>query len=199
MTTEQVMREVMRDINYYDSTGGGVTFTGGEPFCQPDFLMALLRASSRMYLNAAVETCGAGKLEDYKRAMPLLDMFFLDVKCADPTKSEDWLGCKLDKLLADIRAISRFALEFDVRLFIRIPIIPGFNDTIEDIGAIAEFINELPRVDGVELLPYHKLGRGKYRLVGRNYSLWDLETPQQNFIAKLSDIIRKTGIDEVSF
>jgi pyruvate formate lyase activating enzyme len=151
----------MRDINFYDSTGGGVTFSGGEPFCQPNFLLALLNVAAKLYLNTAVETCGAGALEDYEKAMPFLDMLFLDVKSADSEKCLNWIGYTLDKLQNNIIEISCIAQRFNVPLFIRVPVIPGFNETKEDIRLVIDFIRSLPRTDGVELLPYHKLGSVK--------------------------------------
>ena len=195
----ELMERLKRDVAFYDATGGGVTLSGGEPMCQPEFALGVLRACRELYIGTAMETCGAGAAADYERAAPLLDTVFIDVKSMDGARFLQWTGRPLEPLLQNVRLLSAAAASSGTKLYVRVPVVPGFNETPEQGRAIARFAAKLPHLDGVELLPYHKLGRGKYKLLGREYPLQSLEPPAQDTMEALYAEFSACGVPLVSF
>lgn len=187
-TAKQVYEELARDRAFYDSSNGGITISGGEPLAQPDFCYAVLKLCHEGWLNTAIETCGAGRIEDYERILPFLDMVFIDVKSVNEAKYREWIGNGPGRQMESLRFLSRECNKRGISLTARTPIIPGFNDSEEEIERIACFLEE-NQVQNAELLPYHKLGRNKYVAIGREYELRDLEPPQAETMEKLNRII----------
>lgn len=169
VTVGEVMDEVLKDMPYYRRSGGGITLSGGEALCSPDFATALLRESKRFALSTAVETACTMPYEVIERFIPLVDVFLTDVKHMNSRKHEAFTGMKNELILSNIARLSREAK----RLVIRVPVIPGFNDTIEEISEIARFAASLERVEQMHLLPYHRLGYDKYIGLGREYLMGD--------------------------
>lgn len=198
-TVASLVAEVSRDISFYDATGGGVTISGGEPMSQAAFAIELLKGMKALYIDTAMESCGAGAVADYRLALPYLDTLFLDVKSTDADKFQQWAGYPLERLLEHIRAISEMAKATGTSLFLRTPVIRGFNDDKKEMEGIAAFAAALPHVSGIELLPYHKLGRGKYAIIGRSYLLGDLEPPGDEEMEELRQICKGHGLPVVAF
>lgn len=195
MSVLQVYREVSRDIQFYESSGGGLTISGGEPMYQPEFVYSLLRYSKEKWIDTAMETCGAGSVDDYKEIASSLDVLFVDIKSLDRKKFIEWTGLDNTKILANIKELARLAREQAFRLFFRVPVIPGFNDSAQDIRDIGHFVIEnCDGIEGMELLPYHKLGRGKYKSVGLEYGLPELEPPDEEHMERLVGILLEMGI-----
>lgn len=170
---DSVVAELVRDVPFYDQSGGGVTFSGGEPTAQPDFLEALLRACKTSGLHTAVDTCGYVSFEVFERICGLTDLFLFDLKLMDSAAHREFTGVPNDLILDNLRKLSPLARD----LWIRVPLVPGITDTEENLDAIAEFIKPLPAVHRISLLPYNKLGEDKiarYQLTRRNLN----QTPQ---------------------
>lgn len=200
MTVQQVIEIVKRDMSFYQLSGGGVTLSGGEPLAQPEFTIALLKALCDHWIDTAVETCGAGKPEDIESMVPFLKFAFIDLKCMDNAKHSKWTGQSNIQILSNIRLMDRLCEQYGFQLIIRTPIIPGFNNTVEEISRIAVFVSEnCPHVTGMELLPFHRLGRGKYTSLGREYTQSDTITPPEEEMTALTNILVKHGIPVYQF
>lgn len=169
-TAGDIIAEVLRDRPFY-GRGGGLTLTGGEPTMQPDFCEALLRLAKSAGaegspISTAMETCGHAPWAVFARLLPLLDTVLFDLKHIDPARHRQFTGMDNALILDNLRQI--VAAGAAVR--VRVPLIPGFNAMAGDIADIAAFVRALPRaVQGVDLLPYHSMGRVKYAALGRDY------------------------------
>ncbi len=172
-TVGEVMEEVVKDMPYYRRSGGGVTLSGGESLCQPDFAAALLRTCREYGINTAIETTACMPYEIIERFLPLIDVFLMDIKHTDSEKHERFTTLRNELILDNARKLARDAKE----LVIRVPTIPTFNDTEEEIASIARFAKSLGTVKQMHLLPYHRLGYDKYVGLGREYGMGDLPSP----------------------
>lgn len=200
MTVQQVYDIVKRDVPFYEASGGGVTLSGGEPMAQPEFTYALLRVLTERWIHTGIETCGYAEKEDYEKVLPYLDVIFMDIKHMDSRKHLEWTGQKNEKILDNIQFVDEKVKEYGIQLFIRVPVIPGFNDEKNDIEEIAKFVSaNCKNITGMELLPYHKLGRGKYYSLGREYLLEDVKTPSAEYMHELNTILAKYDIPIYKF
>lgn len=162
-SVEAVMAEVMRDRAFYAASVGGLTLSGGEPTAQPEFCVALLQAAKAAGISTCVETCGVAPRENFEALLPLTDLFLFDYKASDPGLHASLTGASNALSLANLRWLH--AQGAAIRL--RCPLIPGVNDDASHLGAIAALSTELPGLRGVEILPYHESGAGKYEHLGR--------------------------------
>lgn len=191
-TVEDVIAEVMRDALIYEQSGGGVTITGGEPTSQPDFLRALLQSCKENGLHTVMETCAYVGWGVFEKVLPSVDFVFVDIKLCNPQKHEQYTGVDNALILQNCIALNKYAAEHAMQLVVRTPVIPGINDSEAEIVSIAEFIKEnMPAVNIYELLPYHRLGRGKYQNIGKEYSLLDLEPPAEEKMRKLRSVVAR--------
>jgi pyruvate formate lyase activating enzyme len=158
MTVDEVMAEVRRDAPFFRRSGGGVTFSGGEPLAQPAFLHECLRRCRRWGYHTAVETCGHVRWGDLREAATLTDLFLYDLKEFDSARHQELTGLGNELILENLQKL----LESESQVTVRMPVIPGANDGTESLAALADFVGRHPRILGVELLPYHPLGRHKY-------------------------------------
>ena len=199
-SVEDVLDVVKRDLPFYRRSGGGVTLSGGEPMAQPEFVLALLKAFSENWIDTAIETCGIGETQHYEKIAPWLDFAFIDLKHVESEKHKEWTGVGNEKIKKNIVRMDQLSGEFGFELIIRTPVIPGFNDTKEDTAKIAEFVSEnCKHYKGMELLPYHKLGRGKYTCLGREYELEDFKIPSEQYMMELNGILERQGIPIYKF
>lgn len=174
ITVSQVMETVEKDRSYYRRSGGGMTLSGGECLCQPEFSRDLLRAAKESGISTAIESMGFGPYENIDAILPYLDQYLLDIKHIDTHKHEEFTSKSNKQMLENAYKI---AASGEVELSIRIPVIPGFNDTAKEIGDIAAYAKGLPGVRRIHLLPYHRLGQDKYSGLGREYSMEDAQVP----------------------
>ena len=163
MSSEEVFAEVIKDKIFYDTSGGGITVTGGEPSHQPDFTLELLSLAKNAGISLAVETCGAGKRDFYEKAAALGTTFLYDVKCIDPMLHKKLTGADNRLILENLK----FLMDNGADIIIRIPLIPGCNDSEEDIFQLASFLNEnRGRYRYAEIMPYHAMGVSKSKKTG---------------------------------
>ncbi len=193
VTVGEVMHEVLKDIAYYRRSGGGLTLSGGEALCQEDFVYALLSEAKRQGINTAVETTACLPYYMIERQLPLLDTVLLDIKHINSTKHEEFTGMKNELILQNARKIA----ESGARLVVRVPVIPGFNDTEEEIGEIARFAASLPGVKEIHLLPYHRLGYDKYVGLDRPYLMGDVMPPSGEKMKTLCRAAEVCGLSAI--
>lgn len=157
MSVDQVLQEVLRDRVFFDDSGGGVTVSGGEPLLQPDFVLALLAACRAHAVHTSLDTCGYAPQQTLLDAAPLTDLFLYDVKTLDDTAHQRHTGVSNQIILANLDALA----QVHHRIWIRVPLIPGFNDSASQLAAIAHHVADIPSVEQVHLLPYHDMGQHK--------------------------------------
>jgi len=167
VTADEVMARIMADAAFYRNSGGGATFSGGEPLAQPEFLGELLSRCRSGGVSTAVETCGCVPKQTLLEVEPLVDLFLYDVKVMDPEAHAAYTGQSNDAILANLRSLAQKAPD---RVVVRVPLVPGCTDSPENLEAIARLVAGLD-VRGVELMPYHELGRDKYAGLGREYPI----------------------------
>jgi pyruvate formate lyase activating enzyme len=191
MTVREVLRELLADRVFYDQSGGGVTFSGGEPLLQLSFLHALLEACRGQGLHTAVDTCGHAPTEELRSIVPLTDLFLYDLKVMEGSRHRELTGIPNTVLLRNLRLLA----ELNAGLRIRVPIIPVVNDDEENINQLATFVAALDGCHEVELLPYHKTGIRKFERLGRPYSLGETEIPSDERMAALARQFQAHGIE----
>jgi len=186
---DEAVQEILKDEPFYAESGGGVTLSGGEPLDQPDFSETLLRACKEKGLHTAVETAGNVSWKNILQVMPFTDLFLYDIKHMDAEKLRTFTRADAARIGSNLKALSRQG----TTIIVRTPVIPGFNDTPEEIGEIARFVQTL-NLSEVHLLPYHRYGQGKYRLLGRVYPFAGPEAVSEEKIAVLKETAQKEGL-----
>ncbi len=187
MRAEQVLNIVKKDMPFYITSGGGITLSGGEPFYQKEFALALLGGAKRFGIHTAVETCGAVLWETLKEANQYVDLFLFDIKHMDRKKHKDYTGAEQDKILENITRLSEAGAEITVR----IPLIPRFNDTKEEVASIVSFAADLRGVKRIDLLPFHKLAVSKHDALGSVYPMAGEQPISQKKVWELEQEAKK--------
>ena len=185
MTIDQLMTEIERDIPFYDQSVGGVTFTGGEPMQQREFLQDALLACKEQQIHTTVDTSGNTSWENLSSILPLVDLFLYDVKLMDANKHIKYTSVSNKRILDNLYKLSSAS----AHIIVRIPIIPGINDDNENIELCGSFLATLPHLDGVELMPYHEIGIAKYQALGMNYRMENTISPTNEQIRKVEELL----------
>ena len=157
LTVAEVMKEVRQDKAFYATSGGGLSISGGEPLAQIDFTIALLTATGEEGFHSCVETCGFASWARFKPLLSLVDLFLFDFKETDPQRHAEFTGQSNEVILKNLRALS----DIGAKIQLQCPLVPGFNDREEHIDGIAALALSMPGITGVQLLPYHPLGKSK--------------------------------------
>ena len=189
-STGDVFEECMQDEPFYQQSGGGVTLSGGEPLTWPDFCVELLGLLREAGVDTNVETTAHVPARDFERVTELLSHAYIDMKHWDATAHREGTGVNNDLILANTRA----AIERGVDVLVRTPVIPGFNDGIEDARRFAERLHEVGATR-VQLLPFHNLGESKYDLLGRDYRLHGLANLHEEDLEGFRQAYLDAGID----
>ena len=190
MTVEQLMAEIERDVLFFDESGGGVTFSGGEPLLQRAVLGALLRECKANEIHTAVDTCGFATWEAIDGLREWVDLFLYDLKLMDDTKHRAYTGVSNVLILENLRALSRHGNS----ILLRVPIIPGVNDDVENLQQIGAFAAALPHLVGVDVLPYHHTAVDKYRRLDMVYGLPELRPPSNGVMEHVAEALREYGL-----
>ena len=187
MSIEQVLRTVEEDGPFYYRSGGGLTIGGGEPLSQAEFVSRLLQEAQGRGLHTAVETSGYCEWEKLESVCRHVSQLFFDIKCMDPERHRYYTGVRNERILENFRRVcSSFP---EIELVARTPVIPGFNDTTQNINAIVIFLNTLARSIKYELLPYHGFGEPKYSLLEKEYVYSDIQAPSEEHLMALREVI----------
>jgi pyruvate formate lyase activating enzyme len=185
VTVSQLMVEIKRDIPFFDQSGGGVTFTGGEPMVQREFLWESLLACKEQGIHTIVDTSGYASWEGFEQIMSCVDIFLYDLKLIDETRHKQYTSVSNLMILDNLKKLSRARAS----IIVRIPLIPGVNDDEENIIQSASFLSDLPHLLGVELMPYHEIGLAKYQALGMNYRFNELKPISLQHIKEVEQIL----------
>jgi len=184
----EISDEVRQHWRIFQQSGGGVTVSGGEPLAQRDFLLALLmELHDEAGLHTCLDTCAKAPWPVFERMLPHLDLVLLDIKHVDDEKHREWTGSGNADILFNARELAGSQLD----VLVRVPLIPGFNDADAELCDIAEFLAGAG-LKRVEIMPYHTLGLGKYRALGKNYSLSGTARPR---IPEAVELLKSAGVE----
>lgn len=194
MTADEVLREVERDRIFYDESGGGVTFSGGEPLMQETFLLELIMECRKKGIHTAIDTAGYSTIQTMQRIADHTDLFLYDLKLMDDSLHYHYTGVSNKPVLENLIYLS----ETGRKVILRFPVIPGITDLPENILAIKEFLltvrNGIEIFAGIDLLPYHSIAREKYRRFGKSNKLDGLPNPTQNDLLGLKKEFEALGL-----
>lgn len=188
-TVDSLMRVIMQDEPFYEESGGGVTLSGGEPLLQIDFAIALLEALRAKGIHTAVETTGAVSRQNFSRAAELIDLFLFDVKHYDAEKHRHYTGVSNERIIENLR----YVLELKKDVLVRIPVIPGVNDSLEDALGFCKLLVSMG-VQHVELLPFHQFGEKKYALLEREYAFAGVPAMKEEQLSDYKKIFATHGL-----
>lgn len=191
-SVESIMMAVRNDRRLHEATGGGVTISGGEPTHQPVFTCKLLQALKQEGFHTAIETCGYTTWGTLERMLPFTDLVLYDLKHVNPDVHRKFTGVANDLIISNLRRLSKTG----VPIMVRLPLIPGVNDSEEHLKSVAELLRCVP-VEAVEVLPYHRLGVPKYEFLGRPYALADITPHDEAQLLKARDCLRLSGLNVV--
>ena len=193
MTAGEVLAEAASDALYFEASGGGLTLSGGEPLAQPDFAAELLRRykHDEKGRHTAVETCGFVDWAVFERLAADVDLFLYDLKHMDPLEHQRLTGVDNRLILENARRLAQAGRS----LVMRLPLIPGVNDSVQNLEATADFVAALPGVRRIDLLPYHRLGEPKYRRLGKAYALEGAPALGGGPAARAAGILEAKGLE----
>ena len=190
ITVAEALEEVKKDWGYYRRSGGGLTLSGGESLCQPQFARDLLRGAKELGISTALESMACAKYEVIEEILPYLDQYLMDIKHTNQLKHKEFTGRSNELMLENARQVAASGM---TELIIRVPVIPTFNDSPEEIRDIARFADKLPGVKQIHLLPYHRLGQDKYEGLGREYLMKDILPPQAAHMEMLKRVVEQNS------
>ena len=181
-TVDEVFAEVIKDKAYYDNSGGGVTFSGGECMLQIDFLVEILKKCKESGIHTAVDTAGYIPFESFEKILPYTDLFLYDIKCFESAKHKRFVGVGNEMILENLKKLFKTG----AKIWIRIPVIAAVNDSIEEMLQIKTFLDQCGNPEKIELLPYHAMGENKYAAIGREVQRF--VSPDDNKLKNLKAI-----------
>jgi pyruvate formate lyase activating enzyme len=191
MTVDEVMKVVEQDELFYAASGGGLTLSGGDPLFQPGFARDLLQKAQSYGFETAIETSGHGPWSDAKMVFEHCDFIHYDIKSMDSIKHKAFTGVDNHRILSNLQKTCEHFPQ--TAICVRTPVIPGFNDTHEDISQILSFLKDLPRKVDYELLDYHQFGENKYTMIGKETQAPDFKKSDgENF-----EILKKIILGEI--
>jgi pyruvate formate lyase activating enzyme len=185
-----LMQEIEQDIVFYDQSGGGVTISGGEPLMQPRFLLALLQACREAEIHTVLDTCGFAPWETLDAVRGYVDLFLYDMKPMDDEQHREFTGVSNQIILDNVQVLSQLGHD----IVLRVPVIPGITDGDDNIQRLATFAAGLPRLQGIDLLPYHAIAADKYRRLGKEYAMIGIQPPTRETLARIQHILVAQGL-----
>jgi pyruvate formate lyase activating enzyme len=193
MTVEEIISDVIKDIKYYEKSGGGITISGGEPLGQPSFTREILKAAKEKSIHTCIETTGYASKEIIAKLLPYVDLFLFDYKATDAVKHEELTGVSNELILQNLQ----FIYEQGASIILRCPLISGVNDSQEHLQGIANMSKKYPLLKGIELLPYHDMGKGKYKELGREYTLGNIKNTSEEQKKKWISFFQALGYNNI--
>ena len=190
MSIEEVISEVEKDIHFYRASGGGVTLSGGEPALQPIFISGLCKLLKDMNLSIAFDTSGYMSLNAIERFISYIDLVLIDLKHMNDYSHKKLTGVSNKLILENFEQLHALKK----KIIVRFPLVPGFNDSINNLQELSQFLLNYG-IKNLEIIPYHTLGKSKYRQLGRSYLLDDLKIPSKNFIETKMKVFEKYKIN----
>lgn len=190
MSVSDVIEEIEADLPFYEQSNGGVTFSGGEPLLQPQFLRSLLIASHQLGIHTAVDTCGYASWKVIDSLRQEVDLFLYDLKILDDHLHRKYTGVSNRLILENLRRLS----EGGSHIIVRFPVIPGINDEEGHVRRLANLVKGLANIHEIDILPYHSSAINKYNSLGLNYSLEGLHSPMEEQIEEIASILKEAGL-----
>jgi pyruvate formate lyase activating enzyme len=190
ISVAELLQQIQRDVVFFDESGGGVSFSGGEPLLQADFLEAVLQACSEAGIHTVVDTCGYASAATFARIARKVDLFYYDLKVIDPVMHRKMTGVSNDLILANLCS----AAEMHVPVVVRIPVIPNVNDDDVNLRATSELLSSLG-LFRLDLLPFHRMGAEKYSRLGISNEAMQFEEPSPQKMDEIAERFRKHGFE----
>jgi pyruvate formate lyase activating enzyme len=189
-TIEKLVREILRDEVIYKHSGGGVTLSGGEPFFRPEFLLILLKELKRNNISCGIDTCGFTDRQHIKAILPYVDFFLWDIKHMKNEKHTEYTGVSNELILDNMRFVSRE----NISLYLRLPVIPGYNDSKDNLLDLCYFAKTLSSLVEIDLLPLHHLGKSRYVALGREYPIDGIPLIKEEILRSMKRLVESTGL-----
>ena len=190
----EVLREVLPDQAYYDNSGGGITLSGGEPMSHIDFIIELLQQCKSLGIHTCLDTSGSVAKERFEKVLPYVDHFLFDYKITDPEDHKRYTGVTNDLILENLD----FLYQSGASITLRCPIIPGINDNSDHFLAISELSKTYPQLHGIEILPYHDMGKNKSKSVGLDIPFDSLKTTPKEVSQEWLNLLKSMGTERVT-
>ncbi len=191
MDVDEVMSIVRRDVGFYRHSGGGITLSGGEPFLQKDFVKEIFAASKYAHIHTAVETCGYAPWKAIEECLPYIDLVMYDCKLIDSDEHKAWTGVSNELILENL---DRLCHLYSGEIIVRIPYIPGCNDSVDAQRKIYCHLSRYPQIRRVEVLPFHRFGVSKYEGRGKTYAFKDQLPVKKETLAHLVQLGADCGV-----
>jgi pyruvate formate lyase activating enzyme len=189
MTVSEVLGEIVKDTVFFDESGGGVTFSGGEPLLQWEFVYAVAKVCKQQGIHTALDTSGYGKWEPLQKLGEVIDLFLYDLKHFDDDRHRELTGVSNQRILNNLKKLT----EFEEKIVVRIPVIPGLNDDKDHLASLKEWIASIG-LKQVMLLPYHKTGIDKYLRIPGEYQIPEVLEPKEETMEKIKQEFEKAGL-----
>lgn len=191
VTSEEIFKEIEKDILFYDDSEGGVTFSGGEPMMQTDFLLDLLKKCKDFDIHTVIDTSGLAKWSDFEKVQNYTDLFLYDLKIFNSDEHFKYTDAKNEQILDNLKKLT----ESGSKVRIRIPLIPEISDTKENINFIINYVKDLPNILGIDILPFNTIYEGKYRKMNQENKLTNLKKQSKVYLEELKALISYAGFD----
>ncbi len=191
ITTEELIKEIEKDILYFDNSNGGVTFSGGEPFLQHEFLKATLKECKKRDIHTAVDTSGYVKEEIFNSTIEYIDLFLYDIKLADDKEHVKYTGVPNNLIKKNLQTLVEMGRSEDVLL--RFPIIPGITDTQENVDKLVEFVSTLKGINEITLLPFHDVSE-KFKRLDIEYKMPTKKAPAKENLKIIKEKFESIGL-----
>ena len=189
ISVKELVAEIEKDHIFYEESQGGVTFSGGEPLLQKDFLLEALKMCKQKNIHTCIDTCGYSRKDSIAEVAAYTDLFLYDIKHLNESSHLEYTGVSNKKVLENLRYLSDKGKE----IIIRIPVIPGYNDSLENITATIDLVKSLSNIREVNILPYHNLGKEKYAKLGLNNPLGEMTDMPKDKAEVISLIFKENG------
>ncbi len=186
---QQLLQEIKKDKPFFDESGGGVTFSGGEPLSSHNFLLDVLKLCKENYIHTAVDTCGYVQTDVIRSVLPYVDLFLYDLKDINPKRHKENTGGNLELIIKNLRYLD----EVNANLWIRIPLIPGVNDDKDTLLGFVNLLFSLRNRYPVFILPYHTIGKDKYRRLNKEYPYKELVPHSKEFLNDVFEFFKNKG------
>ncbi len=190
----EVVTELLKDINFYKDSEGGVTFSGGEPLMFPEFLLEVIQVLKKSSIHVNIETCGQFDFARLTPLLPFVDMIYFDLKLMDGNKHKEYTGVENNIILDNFKRLNRVFRSVQAR----IPLIPGINDDHDNIRATCEFLLDEGH-QTIHLLPYHSMGNSKAKRIDFRTKIFKVAAYDKNQIEKIKTIFSSFGIKAITY
>ena len=188
---DELFKEITKEIIFFNESGGGVTFSGGEPLMQAKFLLEILKICQKNNINTCIDTSGFANQKIFESILPFTNLFLYDLKLINNTKHKKYTGVSNQIILSNLKYLN----QKKANVIIRIPIIPTINDLPEDINDFINFINNLENINDVELLAYHSIASNKYKRYGKQNKMLNIKEPTKENMKNIQKLFIKFGIN----